>query len=282
MKKLLSLFLVLALALTLAGPTQTISAATKYSINKSKLILYVGAQYSLKINGYSDFIMWKSSNAKVAAVSSKGTVKAKKEGTTTITATIGAGSNNKKFSCKVTVKNRLSTNKKSITCILDEFEELKIYLKNPKPGESIASMVYDAEVIDTEWGSSNKEYILNIIPKKIGYTEIKISTVEGSGWNEQINIDTGITIGVTVLEDNSGWISETALSSFDVSVTYGENTIDLSRGNLLYSDDFYTIENVLDKPEEGVVYTSNGISYKLINNELYFKISDLKKMKLMK
>ena len=49
--------------------------------------------------------MWKSSNTKVATVTSKGVVKAKKAGTVTITATAKDGSG-KKATCKVTVKKK--------------------------------------------------------------------------------------------------------------------------------------------------------------------------------
>ena len=48
-------------------------------------------------------IIWKSSNTKVATVTSKGVVKAKKAGTVTITATAKDGSG-KKATCKITVK----------------------------------------------------------------------------------------------------------------------------------------------------------------------------------
>lgn len=134
-------------------------------------------------------------------------------------------------------------------------------------------------------GASDKENILNIIAKKVGYTEITICTVEGTGRNERINLNTGITVGVTVLEDNSGWISETALDSFKVTAIYieEENLIDFSFGKSSHaSTDGYTIEDVPNKPEEGAVYTGNGINYKLVNNRFYFKISDLRELKITK
>lgn len=61
-----------------------------------------------------------------------------------------------------------------------------------------------AQSLNTKWGSPNKESILNIIPKEVGYTKITICTVEGSGFDEKFNTNSGITVGVTVLEDNSG------------------------------------------------------------------------------
>lgn len=282
MKKFLSLFLALVITVTIAGPAQTIDAASKYSINKTNLTLYIGAQYSLKIDGYSNFIMWKSDNSKVASVTSEGKVKAKKEGTAAITATIGSGSNNKKFTCTITVKNRIIPNKKSITCTLDEFQTLKVALKNPKSDESLAVMIKNPNLIDTKWGSSSKENILNIIPKKVGYTEITICTVEGSGFDEKLNTDTGITVGVTVLEDNSGWISQKALSSFDVTILKLESTINIVCGESSYSSKDYYIEDVPTDLDEGVVYNSNEISYKSVKGKFYFKVSDLRELKIMR
>ena len=52
-------------------------------------------------------VKWTSSNKKVATVTSKGVVKAKKEGTVTITATAKDGSG-KKATCKITVKKAAS------------------------------------------------------------------------------------------------------------------------------------------------------------------------------
>ncbi len=283
MKKYLSLILTLAIIISLAGPAQTVSAKTEYTLNKSTLTLYIGSQYTLKISGYSNFIMWKSDNTKVATVSSKGIVKAKKEGSVTITATIGSGSNNKKFTCKVSIKNRLSTNKKSITSSIDEFQELKIVLKKPKKDESLAVIINDPSIIDTEWGNSDSENILNIIPQKVGYTEITICTVIGSGLNEEINIDSGITLGVTILEDNSGWVSESALYELGVSVLNYENTISIIYGESSYvTTDYYDINDVPDKPEEGIIYKGNNISYKFIDNQLYFKVSEFRKLKIIK
>lgn len=71
-------------------------------LNKQKLVLSKGKTYALKasVKGASKKVTWKSQNPKVASVSSKGTVKALKKGTTTITAT----ANGKKVTCKISIK----------------------------------------------------------------------------------------------------------------------------------------------------------------------------------
>ena len=81
---------------------------TKVKLNKTKANLNVGKSLTLKTTlspkkPSNKGIIWKSSNTKVATVTSKGVVKAKKDGTVKITATAKDGSG-KKATCKVTVK----------------------------------------------------------------------------------------------------------------------------------------------------------------------------------
>lgn len=90
-------------------PSNTMEAkAATVKLNKKKATLYKGKTLQLKVSGTKKKATWKSSNRKVAVVSSKGKVKAKKKGTTTITAKVGT----KKLSCKVTVESP-SINRKS-------------------------------------------------------------------------------------------------------------------------------------------------------------------------
>ena len=81
---------------------------TKVKLNKTKSTMTVGKKQTLKATvtpkkASSKAVVWKSSNKKVATVTSKGVVKAKKAGTVKITATAKDGSG-KKATCKVTVK----------------------------------------------------------------------------------------------------------------------------------------------------------------------------------
>ena len=81
---------------------------TKVKLNKTKSTMTVGKKQTLKATvtpkkASSKAVVWQSSNKKVATVTSKGVVKAKKAGTVKITATAKDGSG-KKASCKVTVK----------------------------------------------------------------------------------------------------------------------------------------------------------------------------------
>ncbi len=75
--------------------------ASSIKINSKSKTLKVKQTYKLKILGTNKKVKWSSGNTKVATVSSNGKVTAKKKGITTITAKVG----NKKYHCKVTVKN---------------------------------------------------------------------------------------------------------------------------------------------------------------------------------
>ena len=85
---------------------------TKVKLNKTKANLNVGKSLTLKTTlspkkPSNKGIIWKSSNTKIATITSKGVVKAKKAGTVKITATAKDGSG-KKATCKITVKKAAS------------------------------------------------------------------------------------------------------------------------------------------------------------------------------
>jgi hypothetical protein len=77
----------------------------KLALNKKRVTLKKGKKYNLAVTmnpvTATNKITWTSSDKKVATVTSKGVVKAKKKGKATITA---KSSNGKKATCKVTVK----------------------------------------------------------------------------------------------------------------------------------------------------------------------------------
>lgn len=91
------ILLTLCLSLSLAPSAD---AKKKVKLNKSKLTLTVGKTYSLKLKNNKKKVRWSSTKKKVAAVTKKGKVTAKKAGKATITAKVSG----KKYKCRVTVK----------------------------------------------------------------------------------------------------------------------------------------------------------------------------------
>lgn len=105
------------LSAALAGLEQVppkVSMVTKVKLNQSQLRLVKGASFKLEEGvyyddvhaAYSGRVTWKTSNSKVATVSSSGKIKAKKTGTVTITATstqVNAAGKKLSTSIKVTV-----------------------------------------------------------------------------------------------------------------------------------------------------------------------------------
>ena len=77
-----------------------VSAAAAPRLAVTNLSLSVGQTHRLRVTN-ADQVQWSSSRKSVATVSSKGLVRAKKAGKTTITATVGS----KKLKCYVVVNN---------------------------------------------------------------------------------------------------------------------------------------------------------------------------------
>ena len=96
--KRVCLFIVTFLAMTLFLSHVPVSAAS-VKLNKKYATLEVDAVIQLKITGTNSTVKWSTSDKKVAGVTKKGKVVAYKEGSATITATVGSS----KYTCEVTV-----------------------------------------------------------------------------------------------------------------------------------------------------------------------------------
>ena len=98
-KRILGLILAVVMMLV-AMPIQTTQAGVA-KISKKKATMEVDSILTLKVSGASSKVSWKSSDKKVAKVTSKGKVTALKEGTATITATVKSA----RYTCEITVIN---------------------------------------------------------------------------------------------------------------------------------------------------------------------------------
>ena len=125
---------------------------TKLKLNRKKLVIKKGKKYKLKAkilpkDATVKKVFWRSSNKKVATVSKKGVIKARKKGKCKITVITRDG--RKKASCKVTVRTpvtKVRLNRKKL--VIKKRKKYKLEAKIlPK----------DATVKKVFWRSSNKK-----------------------------------------------------------------------------------------------------------------------------
>ena len=105
-KKLLAWMLAASMVFSFSMSTQ--AAKKKPALSKKKAVITVGKILTLKVKNISKKtkVTWKSKNKKIATVSKKGKVKAKKAGTTKITARFRYQGKKYVKTCKVTVKKK--------------------------------------------------------------------------------------------------------------------------------------------------------------------------------
>lgn len=168
--------------------TNTVSAKTpkvkkiKFSNVSSKKTMYRGTskKFTVKITpskAKSRKLQWYSSNKKVATVSSKGTVTAKKNGTAYITARVKS-QKSKKVRCKVTVKTK-KVSKVSFSSSKAVLQQGKYYTRKPTVSPSYA---YNKKV--TYKSSNTKVATVNssgkIYAKGQGTATITATAADGS------------------------------------------------------------------------------------------------------
>lgn len=154
----------------------------KPKISKTKATLIKGNSFKLQIKNAGTLkVKWKSSDKKIATVSSKGKVTAKKKGTATITATV----NQKKYKCKITVtsakkQSNTSTSNPTIPDVppLEHQDTLNLtagdfplHLYSNDGREYLGKLVtnkYDADSIWNKYGIYGSEFSSNSIWNEFG------------------------------------------------------------------------------------------------------------------
>ena len=164
-----------------ASCTITVKVPVKSVSIKNKITIIKGEKYTLKANITPDNatnkgVTWSSSDTKVAKVSGKGVVTAKKKGTAYITVTTNDGK--KTATCKVTVKNPVKVKSVSLN-------KTKKTLKKGKTFKLKATITpKDATVKTVTWKSSNKKVATvsksgKVTAKKAGKATITVTTDDG-------------------------------------------------------------------------------------------------------
>ncbi len=152
-------------------------AVTGVKINKSAITLNNGKSYTLKAsvlpsNATEKDIEWSSSNAKVAKVNENGKVTATGKGTAVITA---ESVNGKKITCKVTVKQPVTSVKLSKTEIVVYLGETAKLTASARPtnanDKTLTYKVGNSKILSFSKGK--------ITPKKTGKTKITVTASNG-------------------------------------------------------------------------------------------------------
>lgn len=213
----------------ISGPKADIDV----KMNKSKANVNVGSTVKIKVENATGKISWKSSNTKIATVSSNGTVKGIKAGEANITAIV----KNKKLTCKVTVKKvSINTSYKEIlnTNISDSkafalldinkdgIKELLVYDQSSGASASWYTTVYsyyNGKIYDSKVGGMGKPSYLS--SKKGIVTSGMFSSNEWLSVDslEKGKLTTIYSSGSHFVEDKStgDWVMGALLNGKDVS-----------------------------------------------------------------
>lgn len=184
--------------------------AESISLNKSSIELNKGDSsyltYTIKPTGVDSSVSWTSNNTNIATVDANGNVYAKNAGTATITVTTDNG---KSDSCKVTVKNPVTSiklNKHSTTIAVGKTEKLS-YTITPS----------DADNKSVKWSSSDTSAV----------------TVDSNGTIKGIKANSSATITVTSANNISDSITVTVEAAKPTSISFSESNKTMYVGDTL-------------------------------------------------
>lgn len=186
--------------------TVSISAAT-VSISKKTAVMWVGDSLTLKMNGVAaSKVKWKSGRTAYATVSSKGVVKAKKAGSSMITATVGK----KKYYCKVTIK--------ALPVISAKVATLRV-------GDKMTLKMKGVAASSVKWSTSRKTVATvttkgAVSAKKIGSAVIT-ATVGKKKFTCKLTVKVRPTTTVTEPSSSSGTASSNAGTVVDTATASG-------------------------------------------------------------
>ena len=183
-------------------------SAASVKISKTKYKMNKGEKFTLKVTGTKKTVKWSSSNKKIATVSSKGKVTAKKKGTVTITAKVGS----KKYKCKITVEAP-SISKKTYTMKKGKTVTLKI--KGTTQKISWSSSDKKVATVNSKGKVTAKKNGSVTITAKVGKSKYKCKITVGnvvkiSETEHAINVGENFTLKITGTSEKITWSSSDA------------------------------------------------------------------------
>lgn len=174
-KRFLATILIFSFILPLLLPMHSQAASVK--LNAKSKTIYVGKTFQLKLSGVKKgtSIKWKSSNKKVAKVSSTGKVTGVSVGKAKVSAIVSG----KIYSCNINVSSRLSAKQTTFIC-KDNKEHTTITAKNLKDTEFIHIKIEDPSILSCvmEYTEDSK-FLLKFFPMSDGETTVTLS-ISGS------------------------------------------------------------------------------------------------------
>jgi len=186
-KKLLAILCAIAMLVTTI-PADTAEAAgksSKLTLSKTSCVMKKGTKFKLKVTGtlnsFNGKLKWSTSNWKVAVVTPKGVVIARKKGTTVIKVKAG----NQKATCKVTVGTpvkKITSSRKSLTLAAGKTAKIKTSI-SPRT----------ATVKTLKFTSKNKR-VATVSKKGIikgiaaGTTQIAVESTDGSKKRSKVKV----------------------------------------------------------------------------------------------
>ncbi|MCH5252799.1 MAG: Ig-like domain-containing protein [Lachnospiraceae bacterium] len=244
LKKRLAILLMISMVVSVLSTNVQVEGKSKIKLSKKKLTLYVGRTKTLKLKGTKKTPKWSSSKKSVATVSKKGKIKAKKKGTTVITAKL----KKKNYKCKVTVKKHTapkpqtspepSQTKKPTTpptqkaTVADNYKKLADYI--------VKNGTYDSE---------NEEYYI---------ADLATGTDKSLFAEIQYNLDG--TFDFTVMYSTDAADDLVMLTITPPEFTKGAvaNIFVYSEDDLLYANGEVTLSS-LTKTNQSITYTSTNV-----------------------
>lgn len=189
------------------------------AISNTKLTITEGFNHKLSVSNAGGSVSWSSSNSKVASVSSAGLVKAKKNGSATITAKLSDGT---KLTCKVYVKkNEYSKSKVPVSSVVSGKTGVDVYkVSYDKKG----NLVVKANVLNNSYHTDTKIKKLKITIRTLNGKTVATYSVK----NKKINIKSGAKQGFTfTVKKKNVKIKKADLRNIDAPKTTG--TIEYKR-----------------------------------------------------
>ena len=273
-KKRLTILFVACMIIS-ALPTNVQAAGkSKIKLNKSKLTLNVGSTKTLKLKGTKKTPKWTSSKKNVATVTKKGKVKAKKKGSTIITAKLGK----KKYKCKVTVKQTAASNQ---TPIVTPTEKPTTPTEKPITPTEKPSVTPDIDQALANKYQNLKSYLIKYGTYNSNTEDYFISNTTKDGSSSlfteiSYNLDGSFEFSVMLTSGGGIMANGGTEELFILTITPPEYTKGAVSNIFVYSSDFdmyyangEVILSALTATNPSITYTSTNAPTEEISDSLY-------------